>query len=291
MFTAQFISLALGLQAFLFHPSIEQRIQIPPHQQSSRTIESQKDGEYSQDAIYYFVTTATENQAQPKAQDSTQTTQEAKNQPSEASEYLNIASHRIKITDGLLVLFTGFLVLFTFGLVLVGRRQDTTTKQQNRAFIGISAASLTDKGTDWPENLGTPQISEEYFRNAGAFIAIKNSGSTPAHNVRHMAMIDIRRSEDEHLVFPPRIIPRQSMAAIPPGGMITKSIIRPARITMDELEAVKAGSSNIYVCGSIHYTDAFGKDRLTNYKMKWAGRYPFHPSIGGVFCDDGNEAT
>ena len=291
MVAIQSVNVALIVQALSGSTaSIEQGVNVHPQQQPLWGTCTQNKTQCLYQHARFFVASITEVQASPKLADAAKTRENGAEQASEPSEYWTIFDIRLKITDSLLVLLTLFLATFTFLLVKVGWKQDATIKQQNRAFIGVDSVSLNDKGVIWKSGSGKPQIVKADFRNIGAYIVIKNSGNTPAYKVRHLAFVDVRRVNDEPTVFTPKLIPEKSMSAIPPGGNTTKNIIRPPRMTPEELEALKVGTSAIYVCGAVHYLDAFGAERVTNYKMKWFGNYPFHPSTGGYFCDDGNEA-
>lgn len=269
----------------------EQRINIPSYQQAHWTIQSQPNSDNLKGNFYYSIASTIELQNPKKSEKSAQTSQQTYERTSEASEYTAIWDHRIKITDALLVVFTGFLVFGTFGLVLVGHRQDSTTKQQNRAFLDISAIVLRDRGVQWDARTGKPKITQKYLGNINAYIEIRNSGHTPAYRVRHLAIIDVRPAKEDEKVVPPSHVPEISMSYIVPGNGTNKTVVRPTRLTRDEIAAVNVGTSAIYIFGTILYRDAFGIERYTHYKRRWTGQYPFPSHNGGTFCDSGNDAS
>ena len=265
----------------------EQRIKVIPQQQSNWGICHQGQADCLQTYGYQLIAST---ESKPNEGEATNPAQNATEQASEPHEFWTMFNYRLKITDTLLVIFTLLLAVFTYLLVRVGWQQDSTTKQQNRSFVSMTQLNVFDRGAKWQAGKTKPVIIKADFRKLRVYVVIKNSGNTPAHRVAHSCGIFIRKLVDEKTIPIERPIQEISTSAIAPGGYMSKSFDHPERITEDELEAVRAGTSAIYVNGTIQYWDAFGKQHWTHYRLAWAGTYPFHPDTALSFCNNGNDA-
>jgi S1-C subfamily serine protease len=280
-----FAKTVLVVFALTFHIT---SVEAPLDHYSNWAVQSETGPHEQQGNSGYQLVAVDQEQSKPPTANAYPSGDQASQQVADASEFWVVSGHRMKVTDALLVLFTGLLVIFTGGLIIVGYMQNRTNKRQNRAFLAVEGASVTDEGVTWGPNGAV--INDNSFRNISAPIKVKNSGNTPAYKVRHVASVEIKKMTDEHGIKAPTSLGKKFMTTIPPGGIITKVAKATARMTTDELEALRAGTSGIFLCGTIHYEDAFRKPHFTNYKMVWGANYPFHPDSGGIFCEDGNDA-
>jgi hypothetical protein len=126
----------------------------------------------------------------------------------------------------------------------------------------------------------------------GYKLQIKNSGQTPAYDVRHWGNILFRE-------FPLKSdLPKRDAKIIPtacvlgPGISSTKFNYLFHPLTAQEVADLRAGNGAVYVYGEITYKDTFGKSWYTRYRL-------MHHASGGAigvstdlsFCESGNEAN
>ena len=124
-----------------------------------------------------------------------------------------------------------------------------------------------------------------------SFIAIKNSGSTPAHKVRHWSEIKIAAATNEGEMISPKSLDGSHQSTIPPGGAITANRLTKAKVTRAEMAAIKNGSFFVFVYGAIEYLDVFDRPHRTDYRLHYSGLWPPPEGATISFCSDGNDAT
>ena len=124
-----------------------------------------------------------------------------------------------------------------------------------------------------------------------SFVAIKNSGSTPAHKVRHWSEIKIAAAINESEMISPKSLEGSHQSTIPPGGAITANRLTKAKVTRAEIAAIKNGSFFVFVYGAIEYLDVFDRPHRTDYRLHYSGLWPPPENITISFCSDGNHAT
>jgi hypothetical protein len=169
--------------------------------------------------------------------------------------------------------FTAALFFATFALWWAGERH---SERALRAYVNIHAAYI-----DNFNGPGTPNVR----------IIIKNSGQTPAYNLRlagrpimepfpYAGPFDIPESE-----FRSRGISGPGDIGTTGGDLNT-----PIPFTDAQRNAIRSGLSVLYVYGEIRYRDAFGKERWTKYRLVYG------PAVGitGDFLgpdEAGNDAN
>jgi len=168
------------------------------------------------------------------------------------------------------------LIFFTF---METRR---VSRAELRAYVCVESISVTP-GTA----RGTPA---EFRKKIACHIVIKNSGQTPAYEVRHWAAIDfLPPSEEEKLEVPP--LERVHMSTMPPGGVNTSNRFLLKSLTPEDGKALKKNEMALFIWGRVEYLDAFGRPRFTNYKVVGKGRWPLPQNGTPLFCLSGNDSN
>ena len=169
---------------------------------------------------------------------------------SEGTEYFpSIFGLRLKITDSFLVFFTLLLWWSTSRLV---RGADINAERQIRAYVGFDSGVIDSLVTTAPTRV---------------HVAIKNSGLTPAHDVRFQLSV----------YWAPLPHPGQ-IELPPPGDIVNYTILMQEGLsavtvctsvpnTSAHLEAFSSKSHAIWIEGHITYKDVFRKERNTNFVM------------------------
>lgn len=178
---------------------------------------------------------------------------------------------------GLLVLFTAILALYTAKLwsatdKLVKGAQDTA-RRQLRAYVFVDRAEITSIDS------GDAPI---------ATIVIKNSGQTPAYGLTQVGGIAIGESFDTltHPIGPHGI----SKTSLSPGGITQHFNSAPGPLSTEEKSVLHAGTKTLWVYGEVHYKDAFGMERFTNYRFMIGGHAGVRSNRMAI-CEEGNEAN
>lgn len=149
------------------------------------------------------------------------------------------------------------------------RHSEVTAERQLRAYVMIEKAHI--------ENL---QIG----KTPKARIVIKNWGQTPAYNVTHWCAVGfgpypippnnpLPGSDEEEVEMPPR--------PIAPGGDFHLWADGDCEINQVRMNALKSGHYAIYVAGCVRYTDAFRRNRTTDFLLLAGGPIPLDGSLGG----------
>jgi hypothetical protein len=181
-----------------------------------------------------------------------------------------------------------FLVLiFTYVLMW------STARRQLRAYVVTELGYIVNVADPLPGPGPMPQTNARIIYPNGpvAQVQIKNTGQTPAFEVRHWGNICI-------MEFPLKSrLPSKAAEVIPIASILgpnissTKRIEFPPLLTPQQLIDLRKGTIAIYVYGEITYRDAFKRPRITKYRL-------MHHMMGGVigvstdlnFAEDGNEA-
>ncbi len=208
-------------------------------------------------------------------------------------KWRDIKNSPVDVFTGIIAIFTILLVTAGFYQVFIAR---VATRKQLRAYVFIDTIDVVNIIAPPPETI-LPPGSWIYQSALGplAFIAIKNSGQTPAYGVLNWGEICFRE-------FPlTSVLPygdRNALSlirtklAIPPGGKTIKNIRIPQPLSDDEIAKLRAGTHAIYVYGDIVYKDIFGKKRFTNFRYFINGITGFtHQANAMSGCEEGNEAN
>lgn len=158
-----------------------------------------------------------------------------------------------------------------------------TAEQELRPYVFMDTFSITDMASD-----GVQTIAD---RRGEVFVVIhiKNSGQTPANNLRHSAQLACCEFTEENNLSIRGPLLERYQSNIPPGGSLIKTLTLPQRLTHAEMDAVNNSQKGIYLSGRIEYSDAFSTKRFTNYRLVYIGVYPPPPHIALNFCHGGND--
>jgi hypothetical protein len=215
--------------------------------------------------------------------------------PNAASEWRKKFICESKITDVVIAFLTFFLMIFTGLLVRVGYKQEQTTRRQMRAFVYLDTISIYNIAPPINPLPGyQPTGAQLVSREEGplAIIRIKNTGNTPAYQVRHRAVIAVGPYPREGKLPPIDRNAPAPYASLPPGGITTKMIKAPHPLTDAQILGVRTGTIAIWVYGEIQYRTAFRQKRKTEFRL-------FHNSITGTtgistemtWAEGGNDAN
>ncbi len=146
------------------------------------------------------------------------------------------------------------LAIATFGLWIATRQlvrgSENTARRQLRAYVGIHVASLTQP------LLGTIRVR----------IEVKNTGHTPAYNVRTWSFLGI--------FDPPPEVPKfitgektDIYSMIGSGAVIELHDGREG-LKHDVINGITNGTKPIYFWGEIRYQDVFAIERRTIFRLR-----------------------
>jgi hypothetical protein len=140
--------------------------------------------------------------------------------------------------------------------------------------------------------VGLEEATVEWFKGAGFWVhvTIKNAGSTPALDVDCLGGLEFgfypEMGEDYEPSLPgPR-------AVLMPGCTLSQNL-GPIVPDQQQVSWIREGQTTLYAFGSIRYTDFFGTERVTNYRVMT------HPSdlreslekTQMLVCREGNSVT
>lgn len=188
-------------------------------------------------------------------------------------------SNRLTSVNLRLGIFTLILsMLGTWLLVWTLAETRATSRRELRAYL-------------FPERVGIFHVLDgtKLTRFIGSRIHIKNSGQTPAYNVRHWNEIRIEEFSKESSLAIDTSLGAFSNP-VPPNGEFHKRRDTTKKLTREQIRGLKNGTLVIYVYGRILYEDTFGVERLTEYRFAWSGwRIPQDVSMN--FAREGNYAN
>lgn len=132
-----------------------------------------------------------------------------------------------------------------------------------------------------------------------AIITIKNSGQTPAKNVWHAARMGYDTYPMTRLVTPNFTKDKKiTLPLAPQHSFLAECFLKEAdnkhavikeQKFIDDLKGQPAPCA-LYVVGEIRYDDAFGKNRVTTYKLFTGGKMGFRHNLMATY-EDGNDYT
>jgi hypothetical protein len=184
-----------------------------------------------------------------------------------------------------IALIASLVALLQFiALVITIRVMINSPRRQLRAYVFPDNVGLMD-GT----MLNPPQ--PVHTNEPGVVLIIKNSGQTPAYNVISCAMINVIEPINEERLVVPKLSASISINNIGPGGVISKALWFGRALTTNEIQDVASRARAIYLYGRIEYTDAFEKKRYTNFRLNYAGIFPYATGMIFTFTGKGNEAN
>ena len=218
------------------------------------------------------------------------------------------------IATGVIAVLTIALVIFNRSLVRlvlrqtedarqVSERQAGETKDQlaiakQAAIAATDAAKASDKQARIADETAEKQlrayitISETHICNIAevfppkAFFQVKNSGQTPAYNVRLFCQVMIRPFPYDG-PFPVDYKQQGTSAVIGPGLSLTNNIPFP-NFPMDAIPLLIEGKAILYIYGEMYYRDIFKKEHVTKFRLYHGGDRPV--CEGGInAAPEGNE--
>jgi len=198
----------------------------------------------------------------------------------------------IAVATVALAFITGALAWYTSLLWGATKRiaEETTksSERQLRAYVGPISHHVRGVGSVAPLR---------------ACIVIKNTGQTPAHNVRCLTWIYAKPFDKTPFNIAPTKseVDSASLTVIFPGGELTIDQLRsqddlPAGLADQERYAFFSGDLGFLVCGKIIFSDVLGHVRETTFHYKLGGNAMPHgdePPEGYAMAaqSNGNTAT
>jgi preprotein translocase subunit SecG len=123
-----------------------------------------------------------------------------------------------------------------------------------------------------------------------AIILIKNSGPTPAINLKHWASICVKEYPLKSDLPVKRSDLAETKATIASQGINTLPLHWADPLTAEQIIELKKGTIVIYVHGEITYTDIFSINRKTSYRVMHGAMSGLLGIYTGVtICEEGNE--
>jgi hypothetical protein len=183
--------------------------------------------------------------------------------------YVECIGEFIDANDGgITALATIVIAAFTFTLWRATTEQGTLTRiaisdaressnRELRAYISVV--------------IGTAAFQE---RPSGTKFAghptLRNSGRTPAYNVRHFGKAEIiPHAIVDNFRFERPAGNSLGQACVGPGEERILSCVVPNMVNDNDVESIKRGIDQaLWIWGTILYDDAFGKPRYVNYSQK-----------------------
>jgi hypothetical protein len=174
--------------------------------------------------------------------------------------------------DDITAASTALLAIITALLVIVARRQYTTSQSQLRVYVFLDNAFISNLGDSW-----------------SIIYKIKNYGSTPAHNVILTEAAEVV-SWREELTEIPRPTTQVKLGSMAPNGDFFEN--EPVLSGRCSPSALIAKQKAIYLVGKIEYVDAFKIKRWTNFQYYVGGDmgYPGDTKAEMYADDKGNDA-
>jgi hypothetical protein len=168
-------------------------------------------------------------------------------------------------------IFTATLWRATTRLWLSANRQsahlEETAERQLRAYVLVTTAEIISRDP-----------------RPGIRLAFKNSGQTPAYDVRIWVDVSIRTPDNERHFSPPLQDHRMGSSII--GDLILDKYLE-VDLVHEEHILLAEGKITLYVWGEVTYRDAFNRQRRTRYRLRSlrSSEPGLHP------CEEGNEAN
>ena len=154
-----------------------------------------------------------------------------------------------------------------------------TARRQLRAYVFPESFDLVPG----------EKIAAARANDPAVLLISKNTGQTPAYDVRIWAKIDVVLRANEHTLTVPPMVGTQ--ATVLATNVSTQSLRWLGRdLTPAEIADLKNGTRAIYLFGRIEYRDAFKRKRFTTFRMSYAGAFPPPVAQAMNFGVEGNDA-
>lgn len=177
------------------------------------------------------------------------------------------------------------------------QKSGDTAQRQLRAYVFVESVTILNVANPIVIE-GNPPIKPTgaavgYPKDGPlAILTIKNTGQTPAYVVIHWGQMLFREfpltgnlpGKQEGFFM--------TKSSIAPGGITNKNVRLPHPLSEEEITRLRNGTGAIYVFGDISYKDAFGVDRITNFRfMHGTMTGAIGVSTDMTICGEGNDAT
>lgn len=149
-----------------------------------------------------------------------------------------------------------------------------TAKRQLRAYMSAAESRLDDFETD---------------KVARSFIVFRNTGQTPAYDVR--SRVALRFVNTPVTDFDLVLTGEESSSSIGPGLDIHPGISLPAMITSSHMSDFYSGKKECWFYGWVKYRDAFGEQRETNFRYFLDMESALSGRFAWSVATEGNDAT
>lgn len=157
------------------------------------------------------------------------------------------------------------------------------SRRELRAYLFAEGVAIGE-GTHHPDR--DPLL----LGKMGSVVGIRNSGSTPAHQVNHWSSVEVEMFDKDVEMRAPIRLDAAFASNVPPNGSISADRVMSRKPTDKMIEAVKSGRAAVFVFGAIEYRDVFGARHRTNYRLFYTGSWPPPRDATLRFTVAGNEA-
>ena len=236
----------------------------------------------------------------PQAQEQQQRAQALNTSEDQKKEEIEIEREIGRYTGWLvLVGAVQFAALILQSIVFIKtlRQMQDTDRRQLRAYVLCESGMIFNVANPVPlfpgQNL---PVTDAQITNLavgpGVRIQTKNTGQTPAFQVRHWGYICFREYPLA-AALPTRLPGTIPVASVLGAGIAsTKLIWLPQPLTAQQISDLRAGTGAVYVYGEITYADAFSRQWVTKYRLMYRREGgAIGVSTDLTFCEEGNEAT
>ena len=169
------------------------------------------------------------------------------------------------------------------------------------ALAASRAAKSADKAIEITGELGQRQLRAYVFPSepkieldsdgiAKASVPFKNTGQTPAYELTCWVVIGVApyplKAKLPDVPADPGQSSRIDLAA---GGQVTTDVALLQPTSANDQAIIAAAKGAIYVWGRAEYSDAFGQERVTKFRLMYRGVWEGTQILS--VCQEGNEAT
>lgn len=153
-----------------------------------------------------------------------------------------------------LTLTLTFVVIYTIITGYMASISKDTARRQLRAYVHVLAGQIR-----------LVNINQEGM-GLDIGIELRNSGQTPAYDFSTwIEQPVVQVSDAVPFTIEKPMSDRDGFSITAPGGSVNLRFVIP--ISEDDLSAIRQGEKKVFVWGGTNYTDAFGDERYTRFRM------------------------
>lgn len=191
-----------------------------------------------------------------------------------------------------LAIWLGFAGVICFELVLAFQLEQAVTKVNRPSLTDI--AIKQSRANIFVSDVQTQNIDDDMMaigptKIPSIRVVIENSGQTPAYGVTHQIAARLAEFPPPNGLFKLPNLGRGSVDNLPAGGKSMAEVGVGQPLGPDQKTLLGLGRLAVYLFGRIEYTDAFGEQRCTKYRMMVGGNAGFN-GTRMVKMSEGNEA-